>query len=60
MKEESEEEESSPTRRRRDQGQPRRTSWHEVKQEALETRQVGEISSTAEILEENKSSKVFV
>ena len=57
--EEEEEEESSPTKRiRRDRGQPREASWHEVKQKTLETRQLGEFSSTAEILKENKSSEV--
>ena len=56
---EFEEEESSPTKRiRRDRGQPREASWHEVKQKTLETRQLGEFSSTADILEENKISEV--
>ena len=48
-KEELKEEESSPTKRsRRDQGQSRETSWHYVRQEIIEPRQLGEISRTAE------------
>ena len=60
-KEEFKEEESPPTKRsRRDQGQSRETSWHNVRQEIIEPRQLGEISSTAEIRKENKSSEVYV
>ena len=60
-KEEFQEEESSPTKEsRHDQGQPRETSWHEVKRESVKARHLWEISSTAEIIEENKSSEVHV
>ena len=58
VKEVCKEEESSPTKgSRRDRGG---TSWHEVEQEALETRQLGKNSRSAEVLQENKSSKVYV
>ena len=54
-KEEFKEEDSSPTKKSRcDQGQPRETSWNEVKQKTLETRQLGEISSTAEKIKEKQ------
>ena len=46
-------------RLRRDQGRPRETSCHEVKQETLEERQLGEIPRTAETIKENKSSEVY-
>ena len=41
-------------------GQPKETSWHELKQETLENRQLGEISSADEIVKDNKSSEVYV
>ena len=38
----------------------RETSWHSIKQETNEPRQLRAISSTAEIIKENRSSNVFV
>ena len=61
VKEDIKEEESSTTKgSRRDQGQPRESSLHTVKQEALETRQLGGITSKAEIQKENRSSESYV
>ena len=58
---ENKEEESSTTKRsRRDQGQPWETSWHNMKLETFEPWQLKEITGTAEIIEDNKSSDVYV
>ena len=58
-KEEYKEEQLSPKKRsRHDHGQPRETSWHNTKQETIEPRQLRAISSSAEIIKENRSSEV--
>ena len=59
-KEEFQEEQVSPKKKSRcDHGQPRETSWHNTKQETIEPRQLRAISSTAEIIKENRSSEVY-
>ena len=55
-KEEYKEEQLSPKKRSRyDHGQARETSWHNTKQETIEPGQLRAISSTAEIIKENRS-----
>ena len=57
-----EEEEESPTKKSRcDKGQPKETSRHESKeQETLETRRLGEMFPTTEVLKRDKNSKIYV
>ena len=60
-KEENKEEQPSPKKKSRyGHGQPRDTSWHNTKQETSEPGKLTSISSTAEIIKENRSSKFDV